>query len=118
MKPYKQAKFEKWLRNRFIPYVSVKEVLLKSPPVMSILKQFHFVVYSPGDNYLTFVSESPARGDREAMKKWQEIFGKGFVAVFVDARGESPRFTTLDGKNVELKEWEPEAHGTPVTQGT
>ena len=94
---YDQA-FERYLRDKAIPYVAVDEakraLSASKPPVT--LKSFDFVVYSErGPNLLVDVkgrkhSGRSSRsldnwvtaGDVDSLEKWQKIFGSGFVGAF------------------------------------
>lgn len=93
---YDQA-FERYLREKAIPYVAVdeaKRALERTTP--HGLKSFDFVVYSEtGPNLLIDVKGRKHSGrsnkaldnwvtesDVECMARWQEIFGSGFEAAF------------------------------------
>ena len=94
---YDQA-FERYLREKAIPYVAVDEarraLSAAKPPVT--LKSFDFVVYSErGPNLLVDVKGRKhsgrsrksldnwvTAGDVESLEKWERIFGSGFVGAF------------------------------------
>jgi hypothetical protein len=98
---YEQA-FEHYLRANAIPYVAVDEarraIMGQSGPwgEASRLKNFDFVVYSEaGPNLLVDVKGRKLSGKRASafqnwvtaddvdhLGKWEDIFGKGFVAAF------------------------------------
>lgn len=105
---YEQA-FEHYLRANCIPYVAVDEAkksLLPPGEAHRSLKSFDFVVYTDQRNMLIDVkgrmygcaardggaSPSPTRrrfeswvtlDDIDSLKRWQELFGDGFEAMFV-----------------------------------
>jgi len=91
--------FERYLRDRTIPYIAVdeaKRALQNTKPPTS-LKSFDFVVYAEnGSNLLIDVKGRKHSGrsnrsldnwvtesDIDCMAKWQGIFGDGFEAAFV-----------------------------------
>ncbi|MEX0774469.1 MAG: HYExAFE family protein [Phycisphaeraceae bacterium] len=94
---YDQA-FERYLREKAIPYVAVDEAkrALQGAKAPSSLKSFDFVVYSEaGPNLLVDVKGRKhsgrssrsldnwvTRGDVESLRKWEGIFGQGFVGAF------------------------------------
>ena len=90
--------FEKYLREKQIPYVAVdeaKRALDKAYPPVS-LKSFDFVVYSQqGPNLLVDVKGRKHSGrsskaldnwvtqnDVDSLVQWEKIFGNGFVGAF------------------------------------
>ena len=93
---------EAYLRESGTPYVAVDEA--KKALFAGVkLRSFDFVAYSDsGPNWL-ITCKPFSQGDmREVMRKWEDVFGKGFVAV--EARLRKGRFVlvTLDGQATEL----------------
>jgi len=95
-KVHYEAAFEAYLRERGRPYVAVDEAK-RALFSTAKLKSFDFVVYSPvGKNLLVDVKGRSCR-DREKVRgfenwateqdvedlgQWEQVFGKGFSAVF------------------------------------
>ena len=90
-----EAAFEDYLRRKGLPYIAVDEAK-KALFEGARLKSFDFVVYRPqGKNLLVDVkgrklSEKSAslqnwttREDIDDLRQWQEIFGDGFLAIFL-----------------------------------
>ncbi len=93
---------EAYLRESGTPYVAVDEA--KKALFAGVqLRSFDFVAYSEsGPNWLITCKPFSHRDMREVMRKWEDIFGKGFAAA--EARLRKGRFVlvTLDGKATEL----------------
>jgi hypothetical protein len=93
---------EAYLRESGTPYVVVDEA--KKALFAGVkLRSFDFVAYSEsGPNWLITCKPFSAPGMADTMRQWQEVFGKGFIAV--EARLRRSRFVlvTLDGKTIEL----------------
>ncbi len=96
-KVHYEAAFEAMLRERGIPCVAVDEAK-RAVFADARLKSFDFVVYSPkGTNLLVDVKgrklTSATRGgtfqtwatrqDVDDLLQWEQVFGEGFVAVFM-----------------------------------
>lgn len=103
---YEQA-FEQFLRSNRIPYVAVDEArkaLLPEGAGPDAVKSFDFVVYAEGRNLLVDVkgrmfgsaTSQSSLSDRrfeswvtaedvDGLKRWKELFGEEFEAVFVFA---------------------------------
>ena len=92
-----ESAFEDFLRRKGLPYIAVDEAK-KALFAGAKLKSFDFVVYRPnGKNLLVDVKGrklSPktsslqnwaTREDIDDLRQWQEIFGDGFMAMFVFA---------------------------------
>lgn len=89
-----EAAFESYLRHHGQPYVAVDEAK-RSLFGTAKLKSFDFVVYRPnGVNLLVDVKGRAAgpgkalanwvtRRDIDDLRQWKDIFGEGFLAVFV-----------------------------------
>jgi hypothetical protein len=93
---------EAYLRESGTPYVAVDEAKKALFAGVS-LKSFDFVAYSAdGPNWL-ITCKPFSQGDmREVMRKWEDVFGKGFAAAEVRLRHGRFVLVTLDGKAVEL----------------
>jgi hypothetical protein len=95
-----ECAFEEFLRSRRIPYVAVDEArraLLPNHHSRAAddpaLKSFDFVVYGGSGNLLIDIKGRRAPGRRleswatlddvESLKRWEQLFGPGFEAVFV-----------------------------------
>ena len=93
-----EVAFERYLRDKAIPYVAVdeaKRALQGTSPALA-LKSFDFVVYSQsGPNLLVDVKGRKHTGrsaraldnwvtnaDIESLTKWEEVFGQGFTGAF------------------------------------
>ncbi len=93
-----EAAFEDYLRRNGLPYIAVDEAK-RALFGDAKLKSFDFVVYRPnGTNLLVDVKGracSPrlsaraslpnwtTRADIDDLRQWQEIFGGGFIAIFL-----------------------------------
>ncbi len=91
--------FERYLRERTLPYIAVDEAKrsLQSTDPPSSLKNFDFVVYSPSKTNLLIdvkgrkhsgksnrsLDNWVTDGDVTCMGQWEGIFGEGFTAAFV-----------------------------------
>lgn len=95
---------EAYLRESGTPYVAVDEA--KKALFAGVqLRSFDFVAYSEsGPNWL-ITCKPFSQGDmREVMRKWEDVFGKGFAAAEVRLRGGRFVLVALDGKVTELPE--------------
>ena len=93
---------EAYLRASGTPYVAVDEA--KKALFAGVqLRSFDFVAYSEsGPNWL-ITCKPFSQGDmREVMRKWEDVFGKGFAAAEVRLRKGRFVLVMLDGKAVEL----------------
>jgi len=93
---------EAYLRASGTPYVAVDEA--KKALFAGVqLRSFDFVAYSEsGPNWL-ITCKPFSHGDmREVMRKWEDVFGKGFAAAEVRLRKGRFVLVTLDGKATEL----------------
>ncbi|MBE3098880.1 MAG: hypothetical protein IMZ44_17325 [Planctomycetes bacterium] len=93
---------EAYLRESGTPYVAVDEA--KKALFAGVqLRSFDFVAYSEsGPNWL-ITCKPFSQGDmREVMRKWEDVFGKGFAAAEVRLRKGRFVLVTLDGKATEL----------------
>ena len=95
-----EAAFEDYLRSRQSPYVAVDDTH-RALFSGAKLKSFDFLVYAAGGETLIVDVKGrrlPTKGawgktpqnwvtqeDADGLKKWQEVFGPGFTAVFVFA---------------------------------
>ena len=101
---YEQA-FEHYLRANRIPYVAVDEAKKALLPARQgggadramprSIKSFDFVVYGPQENLLIDVKGRAYKGrtrrfeswvtrdDVGSLRRWEELFGSGFIASFV-----------------------------------
>lgn len=92
-----EAGFEDYLRRRGLPYIAVDEAK-KALFGNAKLKSFDFVVYRPGTTKLLVDVKGRAcrvghgsvslpnwatREDIDDLRQWQDIFGDGFVSMFV-----------------------------------
>jgi hypothetical protein len=91
--------FENWPRHNDVPFVSVDEAK-KALHGVGTLHSFHYVVYGEGDepNLLCYVIRRPNHDHRFNMSQWQDVFGNGFAACFVNMDDDQPVFTRLDGE--------------------
>jgi hypothetical protein len=93
---------EAYLRESGTPYVAVDEA--KKALFAGVqLRSFDFVAYSEsGPNWL-ITCKPFSHGDmREVMRKWEDVFGKGFAAAEVRLRKGRFVLVTLDGQATEL----------------
>jgi hypothetical protein len=93
---------EAYLRESGTPYVAVDEA--KKALFAGVqLRSFDFVAYSEsGPNWL-ITCKPFSHGDmREVMRKWEDVFGKGFAAAEVRFRQGRFVLVTLDGQATEL----------------
>ena len=93
---------EAYLRESGTPYVAVDEA--KKALFAGVqLRSFDFVAYSEsGPNWL-ITCKPFSHGDmREVMRKWEDVFGKGFAAAEVRLRKGRFVLVTLDGHATEL----------------
>jgi hypothetical protein len=93
---------EAYLRESGTPYVAVDEA--KKALFAGVqLRSFDFVAYSDsGPNWL-ITCKPFSQGDmREVMRKWEDVFGKGFAAAEVRLRKGRFVLVTLDGQATEL----------------
>ena len=93
---------EAYLRESGTPYVAVDEA--KKALFAGVqLRSFDFVAYSDsGPNWL-ITCKPFSHGDmREVMRKWEDVFGKGFAAAEVRLRKGRFVLVTLDGQTTEL----------------
>ena len=100
---------ETYLRESGTPYVAVDEA--KKALFAGVqLKSFDFVVYSAGGPNWLITCKPFSQGDmREVMRKWQEIFGSGYVAVEARVRQGRVVFIGLDGAVIESPPVTPKA---------
>jgi len=88
-----------YLKERGTPFVEVDEA--KKALFAGVrLPSFVVVAYSTGGpNLLVTVRGFGEDGGRwgESMRRWQEIFGEGFLAARAVVRGGEVRFLDLDG---------------------
>jgi hypothetical protein len=94
---------EAYLRESGTPYVAVDEA--KKALFAGVkLRSFDFVAYSDsGPNWL-ITCKPFSHGDmREVMRKWEDVFGKGFAAAEVRLRKGRFVLVTLDGQTTELQ---------------
>jgi len=93
---------EAYLRESGTPYVAVDEAK-KALFVGVQLRSFDFVAYSEsGPNWL-ITCKPFSHGDmREVMRKWEDVFGKGFAAAEVRLRKGRFVLVMLDGQATEL----------------
>ena len=93
---------EAYLRESGTPYVAVDEA--KKALFAGVqLRSFDFVAYSEsGPNWL-ITCKPFSQGDmREVMRKWEDVFGKGFAAAEVRLRKGRFVLVTLNGQATEL----------------
>jgi len=107
MRPTVKA-FEAFLRASGTPYVAVDEA--KRALFSGVkLKAFHFVVYSAqGPNILATLTPFSRPGCRENMRRWEEVFGKGFRAAEVRHRRGRWVYVGLDGRETDTEAQEAE----------
>jgi hypothetical protein len=104
MEPSARGLFEQWLRSRRIPFVDVDETKFalmparrgKDKPDGESYGSFHYVVYAPDRNLLVYVIHPVRRRHVETMRRWQELFGPEFTAVFVRMVGDMPMIRPID----------------------
>lgn len=90
-----EAAFEDFLRRKGLPYIAVDEAK-KSLFADAKLKSFDFAVYRPtGKNLLvdvkgracrsgtTSLQNWTTREDIDDLRQWQDLFGEGFLAIFL-----------------------------------
>lgn len=101
-KPTFPERVEQQLRERGIPWVNVDQVKKKLFTACK-LQSFHFVVYAqaPGANWLLYCGPASAKF-REDMKRWEEVFGEGYKAVFALDRAAGIVYKSLSGETLEL----------------
>jgi hypothetical protein len=105
--PMSLEKFERWLRQSSVPYVSVRDArhaiqVNRSSDPSCGLRAFHFVAYGPDANWLVLVG-ALNEATKETMNAWAKLFGEGFRPVVArwSAAGE-PVLRSLDGTLLTL----------------
>ena len=91
---------EQWLRAVKVPYICVDEAK-KALFAGQKLKVFHFVAYhNSGRNSLIHCGER-TKENLDDLRRWAEIFGDGFRALFAVKRKGGGEFRDLEGEPVD-----------------
>lgn len=96
----KCRRFEDLVRGWAIPYVAVNEAK-RALFGATRLTTFDFILYADhGPNLLVDLRNRTPENEA-GLRKWQEVFGDDFKAVFCRLAADGPILTGLDGLRIE-----------------